>query len=118
MPLGHSGDAKEMLQLPNDMRSIAPAANTLVRGKLTKELWADLAMLSTIGQNHKLTQVFVANVVAGSMSEDGQATTNFLQGIVNMLAVPALSPTYAHPQHGGDGHRRGTSSGRITTDNE
>jgi len=118
VPLGSSGDAKEMMQLPNDMRKIAPGANTLIRGKLSKELWADLAMLSTIGQNHQLTQVFVANVVAGSMAEDGQATTNFLQGIVNMLAVPALSPTYAHPQRGGDGHKTRSNHGRIAADNE
>lgn len=118
VPMGHGSDAKELLQLPGDMRSFLPAANTLIRGNLSKELWSDLSMLISIAGDHTLTKRFIVAVAAGSMSENGQATTNTLQAMVNMLAVPALSPTYAHPQRRGDNHRGGDHSGRIASDTE
>jgi hypothetical protein len=91
-PLGGSSSAKEFMQLPKDMDRLALAANTLIRGKFTKELWPDLAMLNAIAPHHKLTQVFIASITAGSMAENGQATTNALQATVNMLVPGALSP--------------------------
>ena len=96
-PVGSASSIKEMIQLPKEMREIALAANTLIRGKFTKELWPDLAMLNAIAPQHRLTQVFIASVTAGSMAENGQATTNFLQGSVNMLVPSALSSYYSQP---------------------
>ena len=96
-PVGSASSIKEMIQLPKEMREIALAANTLIRGKFTKELWPDLAMLNAIAPRHRLTQVFIASVTAGSMAENGQATTNFLQGSVNMLVPSALSSYYSQP---------------------
>ena len=96
-PVGNASSIKEMIQLPKEMREIALAANTLIRGKFTKELWPDLAMLNAIAPQHRLTQVFIASVTAGSMAENGQATTNFLQGSVNMLVPSALSSYYSQP---------------------
>jgi hypothetical protein len=96
-PVGNASSAKELMQLPKEMRDIALAANTLIRGKFTKELWPDLAMLNAIAPRHRLTQVFIASVTAGSMAENGQATANFLQGIVNMLVPSAMSPYNALP---------------------
>jgi len=97
VPVGSASSIKEMIQLPKEMREIALAANTLIRGKFTKELWPDLAMLNAIAPQHRLTQVFIASVTAGSMAENGQATTNFLQGSVNMLVPSALSSYYSQP---------------------
>lgn len=91
-PLGGSSSAKEFMQLPRDLDKLALAANTLIRGKFNKELWPDLAMLNAIAPRHRLTQVFIASVTAGSMAENGQATTNALQASVNMLVPGALSP--------------------------
>lgn len=96
-PLGSGSNAKEFMQLPRDVNKLALATNTLIRGKFTKELWSDLAMLNAIAPHHKLTQVFIASVTAGSMAENGQATTNALQASVNMLVPEALSPYIAQP---------------------
>lgn len=96
-PLGGSSSAKEFMQLPRDIDKLALATNTLIRGKFTKELWSDLAMLNAIAPHHKLTQILIASVTAGSMAENGQATTNALQAAVNMLVPGALSPYYAQP---------------------
>ena len=96
-PLGGSSSAKEFMQLPKDIDKLALATNTLVRGNFSKELWADLAMLNAIAPHHKLTQVFIASVTAGSMAQDGQATANALQAAVNMLVPGALSPYNAQP---------------------
>jgi hypothetical protein len=96
-PLGGRTDAKELMQLPKEMQDIALAANTLIRGKFTKELWPDLAMLNAIAPHHRLTQVFIASVTAGSMAENGQATANFLQGIVQMLSPQSMSPYNSLP---------------------
>jgi hypothetical protein len=116
VPLGSNSDAKELLQLPQDMRKFLPAANTLIRGNLSRELWPRLAKLLAIAGDHALTKRFIVAVAAGSMSENGQATTNTLQAMVNMLAVPALSPTFAHPQRRGDGHTGSNHDGRIASD--
>ena len=98
-PVGSASSIKELIQLPKEMRDIALAANTLIRGKFTKELWPDLAMLNAIAPRHRLTQVFIASVTAGSMAENGQATANFLQGSVNMIVPGALSPYNSQPQN-------------------
>jgi len=98
-PVGSNTNIKELIQLPKEMRDIALAANTLIRGKFTKELWPDLAMLNAIAPRHRLTQVFIASVTAGSMAENGQATANFLQGSVNMLVPGALSPYNSQPRN-------------------
>ena len=119
VPMGSSSDAKELLQLPQDMRKFLPAANTLIRGNLPKELWSDLSMLISIAGDHALTKRFIVAVAAGSMSENGQATTNTLQAMVNMLAVPALSPTYAHPQRRNSGNgNNGNRDNRVIDDRE
>ena len=113
VPMGSGSDAKELLQLPQDMRKFLPAANTLIRGNLLRDLWPDLSMLLSIAGDHAPTKRFIISVVAGSMSENGQATTNTLQAMVNMLAVPALSPTFAHPQRRGNGHKGNKDDSRI-----
>lgn len=118
VPMGSGSDAKILLQLPDDMRKLLPAANTLIRGNLPKELWPTLSMLISLAGDHMLTKRFIVSIAAGSMSENGQATTNALQAMVNMLAVPALSPTYAHPQARGDGHRRSSHDGRVADTGE
>lgn len=118
VPLGSGSDAKILLQLPEDMRKLLPAANTLIRGNLPKELWPILSMLISLAGDHLLTKRFIVSIAAGSMSENGQATTNALQAMVNMLAVPALSPTYAHPQYRSDGHKGRNYNGRIASSDE
>ena len=89
-PVGSASSAKELQQLPKEMRDITLAANTLIRGNFSKELWPDLAMLNAIAPRHRLTQVFIASVTAGSMAEGGQASKKFLMGITNMLAPGML----------------------------
>jgi len=118
-PLGGSSNAKELMQLPKEMRDITLAANTLIRGKFTKELWPDLAMLNAIAPRHRLTQVFIASVTAGSMAENGQATANFLQGIVNMLVPSAMSPyNTLSPSKRRDGHKIGKHRDGKVADEE
>jgi len=90
VPMGGSVSAKELQQLPKEMRDIALAANTLIRGNFSKDLWPDLAMLNAIAPQHRLTQVFIASVTAGSMAEGGAASKKFLMGITNMLAPGML----------------------------
>ena len=97
-PVGSSTSVKELTQLPKEMREIALGANTLIRGNLSPELWADLATLLSIAPRHRLTLTFVANVVAGSKSQYGQATTDFLQGLVQVVVPSALSPYLGSPQ--------------------
>jgi hypothetical protein len=97
-PVGSSTSVKELTQLPKEMRDIALGANTLIRGNLAPELWPDLAMLLAIAPHHRLTLIFVANVVAGSKAQYGQATTDFLQGLVNMLVPNAMSTYLQAPQ--------------------
>jgi len=97
-PVGSSTSVKELMQLPKEMRDIAMGANTLIRGNLSPELWADLATLLSIAPRHRLTLTFVANVVAGSKAQYGQATTDFLQGLVNMLVPHAMSTYLGSPQ--------------------
>ena len=89
-PVGGSIGAKELQQLPKEMRDITLAANTLIRGNFSKDLWPDLAMLNAIAPRHRLTQVFIASVTAGSMAEGGAASKKFLMGITNMLAPGML----------------------------
>ena len=119
-PLGGSSSVKEFMQLPKDIDKLALATNTLVRGKFTKELWSDLAMLNAIAPHHKLTQIFIASVTAGSMAENGQATTNALQAAVNMLVPGALSPYNAQPSsRRRDTHRFGKNhEGKVTEEDE
>jgi len=90
MPMGGGVSAKELQQLAKEMRDIAPAANTLIRGNFSKDLWPDLAMLNAIAPRHRLTQVFIASVTAGSMAEDGAAGKKFLMALTNMLAPGML----------------------------
>jgi hypothetical protein len=97
-PVGSSLSLKEFIQLPREMRDITLAANTLVRGNFSRDLWPDLAMLNAIAPRHRLTQIFIASVTAGSMAQNGQATTNFLQGSVGMIAPSALSTYLTSPE--------------------
>lgn len=113
VPMGSGSDAKILLQLPEDMRKFLPAANTLIRGNLSEKLWPRIAKLLAIAGDHAPTKRFIVAVVAGSMSENGLATTNALQAFVNMLAVPALSPALAHPQRRGNGHKESKDDRRI-----
>lgn len=106
MPMGGSSSAKLLIQLPKEVQDIATSANTLVRGKFSKELWPKLAMLSTLaGPDHVKTKMFIANITAGSMAEGGQASTNFLQGIVNMLVPSALPRADGYHPPGKDGDK-------------
>jgi hypothetical protein len=108
VPVGGSFSGKELMQLPKEMREITLAANTLIRGNFSKDLWPDLAMLNAIAPRHRLTQVFIASITAGSMAENGQATTNALFAMVNMLVPSALSPYKAESQsRRRDGHKAG-----------
>ena len=91
VPVGGNTSARELQQLPREMRDIALAANTLIRGNFSKDLWPDLAMLNAIAPRHRLTQVFIASVTAGSMAEGGAASKKFLMGITNMLAPGMLT---------------------------
>lgn len=118
VPMGSSSDAKEFMQLPQDVRKFLTSANALIRGNLPRELWTDLAMLISIAGDHDLTRRFVLSVVAGSMSENGQAATNAMQVAVQMLAANALSPALAHPQKRGNGHKENRDGGRNSSDNE
>ena len=109
MPIGGSSSAKLLMQLPKEIQDIATSANVLVRGHFRKDLWPKLAMLSTIaGPDHVKTKMFIANITAGSMAEGGQASTNFLQGIVQMLVPSALprSDGFHPPGKNGDKAKR------------
>ncbi|MBV6342851.1 hypothetical protein [Candidatus Magnetobacterium casense] len=96
-PLGSATSVKELQQLPKDMRDITLAANTIIRGNFTRELWSDLAMLNALAPRHRLTQVFIASVTAGSMAEGGAASKKFLMGITNMLAPGMLEDNSRRP---------------------
>src|SRR5512136_977036 len=85
LPMGSGSSAKIFMQLPKEIQEIATSANTLARGNFAKELWPRLAMLLTIAPNHQGTQVFVANITAGSMAEGGQASIKALMAMVQML---------------------------------
>ena len=98
-PLGGFTSAKELQQLPSEMQKIALAANTLIRGNFSHDLWPDLAMLNAIAPRHRLTQVFIASVTAGSMAEGGAASKKFLMGITNMLAPGMLADDNGQRQY-------------------
>ena len=105
-PVGGSAGEKELLRLPKELADLAVSANTLMRGRLARELWPDLALLSTIAPNHARTKLFIANVTAGSMGEDGAARREYLEGLARML-VPSWGPTPANPpKHSGNGKKQ------------
>jgi len=116
VPLGGSISAKELQQLPREMRDIALAANTLIRGNFSKELWPDLAMLNAIAPRHRLTQIFIASVTAGSMAESGAASKKFLMGITGMIAPQMLEDNtrrrYDKPK------KHNNNDGKVVEDNE
>lgn len=118
VPMGSGGDAKEFMQLPQDLRGFLPAANAIMRGNLSEKLWPRIAKALAIAGDHAPTKRFMVAIVAASAAQNGQATTNAMQVAVNMLAVPALSPTLAHPQRRGNGHKEGKDGDRISFDNE
>jgi hypothetical protein len=120
MPTGSASSAKELMQLPKEMRDIALAANTLIRGNFSSELWPDLALLNAIAPRHMLTQIFIASVTAGSMAQNGQATTNTLQAMVNMIVPGALSPYVSQPlrKKEADKLRREHKNGKVPDDEE
>ena len=117
VPVGGSISAKELQQLPKEMREIALAANTLIRGNFSKELWPDLAMLNAIAPRHRLTQVFIASVTAGSMAEGGHASKKFLMGITNMLAPGMLEQQTRKPSHGAQKKPKG-DDGKVVENDE
>jgi len=103
-PVGGSAGERELLRLPKELENLATSANTLMRGRLARELWPRLALLSTIaGPNHDRTKAFIANIVAGSMAENGLARTEYLEGVVKMLALSAM-PYADRYYKGGNGH--------------
>lgn len=109
-PVGGGTSAKMLIQLPKEVQEIAASANTLVRGKFSPELWPKLSLLSTLaGPNHLKTKMFIINVAAGSMAENGQASRNFLMGITNMLVPAAMvDGKDLYPHEGGksrDNHK-------------
>lgn len=118
VPMGSGSDAKEFMQLPQDLRSFLPAANAIMRGNLSEKLWPRIAKALAIAGDHAPTKRFMLAIVAASAAQNGQATTNAMQVAVNMLAVPALSPTLAHPQKRGNGHKGNKDDGRNSPDNE
>lgn len=98
-PVGTSTSAKELQQLPKEMREVAMAANTLIRGNFKKDLWPDLSMLIAIAPRHRLTWGFIASVTAGSMAERGAASKKFLMGITNMIAPGLLEDDDGRGRH-------------------
>lgn len=104
-PVGGSAGEKELLRLPKELADLAVSANTLMRGRLARELWPDLALLSTIAPNHARTKLFIANVTAGSMGEDGAARREYLEGLARML-VPSWGPTPASPSKHGSNSKK------------
>lgn len=119
LPLGGSSSAKMLMELPKETRGIAIAANTLARGKFSKELWPKLALLSTIaGPDHEKTNQLIVNITAGSMAEGGQASINYLQGITGMLVSSALPVAEGHPQYKKASRNNGKNDGKVTDDEQ
>lgn len=118
VPMGSGSDAKEFMQLPQDLRSFLPAANAIMRGNLSEKLWPHIAKALAIAGDHAPTKRFLIAIVAASAAQNGQAVSNAMQVAVNMLAVPALSPVLANPQKRGDGHKESKDGNRISIDNE
>jgi len=116
-PVGGSAGEKELLRLPKELSpELAVSANTLMRGRLARELWPDLALLSTIAPRHARTKLFIANITAGSMGEDGAARREYLEGLARML-VPSWGPTPAIPSKLRDGNGK-KQQGSSSEDNE
>lgn len=92
MPTGSGSSARELMQLPKEMRDIAFGANTIIRGNFTDEIWPIISSLLAIAPRHYRTLHTISAITAGSMARNGQATTNTLQAMVNMLVPGALSP--------------------------
>lgn len=100
-PVGGSAGEKELLRLPKELENLATLANTIMRGRLSKELWPRLALLSTIaGPNHARTKIFIANIVAGSMAEKGLARNEYLEGLVRMLVPTSMPYAEKYPRDG------------------
>jgi len=115
-PIGSASSAKELQQLPKEMRDITLAANTLIRGNFSRDLWRDLAMLNAIAPKHRLTQIFIASVTAGSMAEGGAAGKKFLMGITQMIAPQMLEDNTRHRYD--KLKKRNNNDGKVAEDNE
>lgn len=118
LPMGGSSSAKMLMELPKEIRGIAAAANTLARGKFSKELWPKLALLSTIaGPDHLKTNQLIANITAGSMAEGGQASINYLQGITGVVVASAVPTADGHQQYRMPNRKNG-HDGKVTDDEQ
>jgi len=119
VPFGGSSGEKELIRLPKELERIATSANTLLRGRLSREVGAFLALLNIIAPNDDGTKMFTANIVAASLAESGLARNEYLMGLVRML-VPSVMPSTHAPvfSHDGQGRRADKQSRAKTEENE
>lgn len=102
VPSGGSGLEKELIRLPRELEKLATSANTILRGRLSREVGTLLALLNIIGGDDDGTKSFTALIIAASMAEGGLARSEFLMGLARMLVPSSMPSAYAFSHDGHD----------------
>ena len=117
VPFGSSSGEKELIRLPKELEKLATSANTILRGRLSKEVGTLLALLNIIAGDDDGTKAFTANIIAASMAEGGLARSEYLMGLARMLVPSSMPSTYA-VSHDGHDKRYPSQAHKKDEDNE
>jgi len=108
-PIGGSGGEKELIRFPRDVENLAPAAATLMRGRIRDDLRGLYGLAASLAGDHKPTLAFIANMAGAGLGVNGFARNEYLMGLVRMIS-PASMPQTTNYYRGGDGQGKQTST--------
>jgi len=94
VPLGGSGGEKEMIRFNKEVERMAPAASTLIRGRIRENVRGLYGLAASLAGNHEPTQAFIANMIAAGLGESGFARSEFLMGLSRMLVPTSMPAAY------------------------
>ena len=117
VPFGGSSGEKELIRLPKELERLALSANTILRGRFSKEVGTLLAVANSIAGDDDGTKGFTANLAAASMAEGGLARSEYLMGLARMLVPSSMPSTYA-VSHDGHDKRYSSQTHKKDEDNE
>ena len=117
VPFGGGSGEKELIRLPKELEKLATSANTILRGRLSKEVGTLLALLNVIGSDDDGTKSFTGLIIAATMAEGGLARSEYLMGLARMLVPSSMPSTYA-VSHDGHDQRDHNQKNKKDGDNE
>ena len=92
-PIGGGGGEKELINMPKDVQSLAPAASILLRGRTTDNKLAGLyGLAATLLGDYKPGLTFIANMQGAQLGVRGLARSEYNMALTRML-VPTSMPS-------------------------